>query len=95
MWVAVGDNPRNTGRDKLNPNGVAAIPPRVRFDLCGVVRSWDVLPWVCTHGYSYPSPLGTHGSGSWARSLRRVGTARLQIAGAARGHERTGNARKP
>src|SRR6266849_7789849 len=22
-------------------------------------------PWVCTHGYSYSSPLGTDGGGSW------------------------------
>src|SRR6266446_7617106 len=33
-----------------NLNEVAVIPPRVRFDPCGVVRSWDALPWVCTHG---------------------------------------------
>jgi hypothetical protein len=47
-----------------NLNGDAAVPPCVRFDPCGVVRSRYALPWVCTHGYSYSSPLGTHGGGS-------------------------------
>src|SRR5260370_17115708 len=77
-----------TGRGSKRPNcrlprklsGLRAATAGVLFDPCGVVRSWDVRPWVGTHGYSYSSPLGTHGGGSWGRSLGCLRTAQLQIA---------------